>query len=116
MNTTTAISKLEADEAHHIREAERARAAKEKLIELFGSAPPPNPRKANGKAPHGHLASCIMSVLDRKTALTNQQIVSALLSSGYQYPLSGKYMTKALVSLLDAKRIKRVGKRGYILP
>lgn len=78
-----------------------------------------NAPKAKGKAPTGTLEQGILSVLDKKQDKTNAQIRASLKSKGYGYSLSPLHVTKTLIRLADAKRVKRLGKSpkvSYLLP
>ncbi len=79
-------------------------------VGVKGRAEAQDASKAKGKAPTGHLRNAILSVLSSKAPKSNAQIRSELQAQGYTYSLSPLHVTKTLIALRKAKKVRMTGK------
>jgi hypothetical protein len=117
----SALEKLASEEQRLLSEKARIEtdlnkviAVKNALIEAGDSTKPP-PHK---KAPAGMVPEKILGVLTPNKPLGNRGIREAIASTGYRYSLTPLHVTKHLIRLTKAKKVKRVGEGatcGYVL-
>ncbi len=104
--------RLLAEQKRIATELGKVRAVRRVLSEQAGISLRPN------LAPPGALPAAILSVLDRKTPKSRGQIIEAIRKAKYAYSLTPLHVTKHLIRLLKAKKVRRVGEgvdSGYLL-